>query len=103
MINRISDLPRTAKTFEKREPSPLACPGGKRARTWRVELSSCSEEIGRDHTLTHTTGPTRRPGLLLGLGMGLSPASCALPIRYLASYRTRADSNEDVLGRIGEP
>lgn len=73
MINRISDLPRTAKTFEKREGSPLACPGVKRARTWRVELSPWSKEVGRKHTLTHTTGPTRRPGLVLGMGMGPEP------------------------------
>lgn len=48
-------------------------------------------------SLTHTTGPTRRPGL----GLELSPASCALSILYLASYRTKADSDE--LGQIGEP
>lgn len=41
---------RTAETFEKREQSPLACPGGKRAQTWRVELSWYREETGRKHT-----------------------------------------------------
>lgn len=104
MINRISDLPRTAKTFEKREHPPLACPGGKRARAWRVELSLHGERksAGDTRSLSHshnayTTGPTRRPGL----GLGVSPASCALPILYLASYRTKADSDE--LGQIGEP
>lgn len=63
-----------------------------------VEPSHRAEkESGRRHTQAHTTGPTRRPGL----GLGQSPASCALPVWYFTSYRTRADSDE--LGQIGEP
>lgn len=101
---------RTAKTFEKREHSPLASPGGKRARTWRVELSWCREEIGRKlthsshshtHIHTHTHAHDGAHARTEAGGLGLGPASCALGIWSLASNRTRADSDE--LCKIGEP
>lgn len=62
---------RTAETFEKREHWPFACPGGKRARTWPVELSWCREEIGREHS--HLSTQSLAP-LSLSRFLSLSPS-----------------------------
>jgi hypothetical protein len=75
---------RTATTFEKREHSPLASPGGKRARTWRVEPSWCREEtcrkltsltrpLARSHTHTRTHAHNGGPRDDRGWGTGTGP------------------------------
>lgn len=95
MINRISDLPRTAKTFEKRAPSPLACPGGKRARAWQWSPLHADRKSAGDALTVTQRGPTGAHAMT-GAGTGREPRIVCVAhlVLYIVPYQGR-------LGRVG--